>query len=979
MTAQVHSIQLQIDATPADAGSKRFIAAITAVKAAVAGLERDTTGAFTGLSKIKIDTTGLTATKSASDRAASSLSKVDAAAVKSSDAMRRLALSSASAWRTSEAQAGRLTSRLSDIGHVDGIAQIEAQLATLKTALGSATTNLGVREARSEYADLANQLNLTSLAAQDAKWTAQQLAIAETNAAKAAQQHASMLDSLRSEFNPLFAASKQYETVLDRINIAEKEGAISATLAGQARAKAAATLQGSSAGFDHVGKAANHMQFQVQNASYQIADFAVQVGMGTSAIRAAGQQLPQLLGGFGVFGAVAGAVVAIGGALLPVLMGGGTAAKTFDTAMGELNATFTAYKDAVAGVNGGTSALRGEFGQAADSAQRFEMQLAQITRIKMETQMSDSVKALAGEMSGVTTQMNNWDSASFLPAAMRSDTIYLAAEATRNLKEEFGLTVNQAKGLSDALNAAKLAKGPEELSAAMSRVVAGLLKAKDEGANLPPSLIEAAQNAVDLGLSADRLASILAPLPAMVGQATGQTDQWARAMSAVGAEVSGILNSLANIAGGVVSNAATRVQIAALDAGKTIKESETEKARSEFNSQQAPLESVARGKGGVSGFIDSGLLAAQRFQFEEGLRLSTALDAKLSAARQRESKSGSNSGGRVQDLGAETGQLAKLSKQMNTRIFELDQENSSLRLLSSGLATNADTAQLMAAAMALNGGQMDSASESTVALYDAQVKLNLELKKNAANPLKDYVDGLPTAVSATRQASADIAATLRDGISGALTGDLDAKALIDGLRHKLADGLAGVLTDKLIGGLADSTGAAMMSTAIITASATGAAMYATAISTGAVASAGAVAGAGLFGFAEGGYSDRAGVGATYNLPPSAFHNAPHYKDGTGNTSGGIPAVLHPNEAVIPLSRGRKIPVEMSGVKGASSGGAAITITNNVSVDGGAGAGGNDAATQAALAEHIATTISLKMQESMATQMRYGGILNPRGR
>lgn len=44
--------------------------------------------------------------------------------------------------------------------------------------------------------------------------------------------------------------------------------------------------------------------------------------------------------------------------------------------------------------------------------------------------------------------------------------------------------------------------------------------------------------------------------------------------------------------------------------------------------------------------------------------------------------------------------------------------------------------------------------------------------------------------------------------------------------------------------------------------------------------------------------------------PAAFRNAPHYKDGTANTSG-IPAILHDNEAVIPLSRGRKVPVHLT--------------------------------------------------------------------
>lgn len=49
----------------------------------------------------------------------------------------------------------------------------------------------------------------------------------------------------------------------------------------------------------------------VQNASFQLGDFAVQVGGGVDASRALAQQLPQLLGGFGVLGAVLGAVVAV--------------------------------------------------------------------------------------------------------------------------------------------------------------------------------------------------------------------------------------------------------------------------------------------------------------------------------------------------------------------------------------------------------------------------------------------------------------------------------------------------------------------------------------------------------------------------------------------------------------------------------------------------------------------------------------------
>ncbi len=69
-------------------------------------------------------------------------------------------------------------------------------------------------------------------------------------------------------------------------------------------------------------------------------------------------------------------------------------------------------------------------------------------------------------------------------------------------------------------------------------------------------------------------------------------------------------------------------------------------------------------------------------------------------------------------------------------------------------------------------------------------------------------------------------------------------------------------------------------------------------------------------FKEGGYS---------TSPVVRWNNAPHYSEGTHNTTPGIPAVLHDNEAVIPLSRGRKVPVTLTNERGSGS----PTVVNNV--------------------------------------------------
>ena len=97
----------------------------------------------------------------------------------------------------------------------------------------------------------------------------------------------------------------------------------SATRMGQEVRAASASVSAMRGPMRAAGGASGAFAAGVQNASFQVADFAVQVGMGTSAMRAMSMQLPQLLGGFGLWGAVAGGVVAVLGALVPALLGTG--------------------------------------------------------------------------------------------------------------------------------------------------------------------------------------------------------------------------------------------------------------------------------------------------------------------------------------------------------------------------------------------------------------------------------------------------------------------------------------------------------------------------------------------------------------------------------------------------------------------------------------------------------------------------------
>jgi hypothetical protein len=132
---------------------------------------------------------------------------------------------------------------------------------------------------------------------------------------------------------------------------------------------------------------------------------------------------------------------------------------------------------------------------------------------------------------------------------------------------------------------------------------------------------------------------------------------------------------------------------------------------------------------------------------------------------------------------------------------------------------------------------------------------------------------------------------------------------------------------------------------------------------------------------EGGYS-----GA---LPGSqfasfgSFAGAPSYAQGTANTSG-IPSILHDNEAVIPLSKNRKVPVELTGGGDSSN---VFAFSPNIQIDmgasGGGGGGGGSSADSRKQAEDLAKSLEGEMniwfQKRMMKEAKAGGLFDRRDR
>lgn len=179
--------------------------------------------------------------------------------------------------------------------------------------------------------------------------------------------HQREMDRLQRTYDPAYRAARKYEKavadldkLLDAGRISQKQYADMVGHAAREMQRAGATTQDT----------ARKMGTGWQNLGWQVGDFAVQVGAGTSAAQALGQQLPQLLGGFGAMGAMmgAGAAIAIplGAALLKVAAGG----ETLEERMETLSKTTDAYVAAVENAATPLDELRQKYGDLADEIAR---------------------------------------------------------------------------------------------------------------------------------------------------------------------------------------------------------------------------------------------------------------------------------------------------------------------------------------------------------------------------------------------------------------------------------------------------------------------------------------------------------------------------------------------------------------------------------------------------------------------------------
>lgn len=272
------------------------------------------------------------------------------------------------------------------------------------------------------------------------------------SAEESAKAMAAEMDRLRAKYDPLFAASRRYEAQLEELNRAHKVGAINARQHEAALDRLNREFAGAAPEMQRVAGASRNMTGQIQNTAFQVQDFAVQVAGGTSASKALAQQLPQLLGGLGMWGAVAGAAVAIGVPLATMLFRNAEEAKGLDEQLEQLEASTAAMTSAAEAAGVPIDELRVKYGDLADEVQRASGAMLGITAAVARRDAFSTARSLGANLGEGLPSLNAFIGPDGqVMKGYEAARAKLIEQAVDALGKKFGMARGEALAFIDAM------------------------------------------------------------------------------------------------------------------------------------------------------------------------------------------------------------------------------------------------------------------------------------------------------------------------------------------------------------------------------------------------------------------------------------------------------------------------------------------------------------------------------------------------
>jgi hypothetical protein len=196
----------------------------------------------------------------------------------------------------------------------------------------------------------------------------------------------------------------------------------------------------------------------LQNFGFQVQDFAVQVGAGTSASQALAQQLPQLLSGFGLLGIALGTASAV---LIPIASYFFRAGEEAEDAVTKISNLESAIKDLnAANANfdlSGIDKLIAKYGELDAAVVLMLSREQKLAESQAMTSARALVESQGGALDDLIRQVNIYEQTqkrlaeAGAESAARGSREERLLEIVTALNDEYGITVSQAQEVSAAV------------------------------------------------------------------------------------------------------------------------------------------------------------------------------------------------------------------------------------------------------------------------------------------------------------------------------------------------------------------------------------------------------------------------------------------------------------------------------------------------------------------------------------------------
>ena len=239
----------------------------------------------------------------------------------------------------------------------------------------------------------------------------------------------------------------------------------------------------------------------LQQAGYQVGDFFVQIGAGTNALQAFGQQGSQLLGIFGPIGAVLGAGVAIFAAFGTVLQKTGKQVTSAQDGLEKLESSLNLYKKAAERAIMPTEQLLEEFGKYASQVRENLVLLREFRASDAFDMAKMSADALVISMGDLTGNI-----LAFKKVAEETGDLGILGPDLEEAASKLGLTTTQMSILTKSVAEIGKASTLDELitSGNNFRTLLGMIY--ENASDIPPEMRELARNVITANITAADLA-----------------------------------------------------------------------------------------------------------------------------------------------------------------------------------------------------------------------------------------------------------------------------------------------------------------------------------------------------------------------------------------------------------------------------------------------------------------------------------------